>query len=43
MMAFMPHRDVIVAFRVKFTKIVPHKICCASLLEARRQHFLTPW
>ena len=30
MMAFMPHRDVIVAFRVKFTKIVPHKIFCAS-------------
>ena len=30
MMAFMPHRDVIVAFRVKFTKIVPTKIFCAS-------------
>ena len=30
MMAFMPHRDVIVEFRVKFTNIVPHKICCAS-------------
>ena len=30
MMAFMPHRDVIEALRVNFTKIVPHKICCAS-------------
>ena len=30
MMAFMPHRDVIVALCVKFTKIVPHKIFCAS-------------
>ena len=29
-MAFMPLRDVIVAFRVKFTNIVPHKIFCAS-------------
>ena len=29
-MAFMPLRDVTVAFRVNLTKIVPHKICCAS-------------
>ena len=28
--AFVPHRDVIEAFRVNFTKIVPHKIFCAS-------------
>ena len=30
MMAFKPHRDVIVVFRANFTKIVPHKIFYAS-------------